>query len=235
MACGDNVVPTVPVNTGRRTAVSELAAARRRARATAPERGSTDPTSYALRWQRATAVRLVQHRRCERDSSYVSTQRRRRGGPAGGRHRDQRGRRRRSSPRPRPRRSRARRPRSSAAPTVPAPTSHPKLRIALRDHARHSKGTLAATVVSVWAGREVRTKSAKVVVTAGTWRLRLCAGPKSGTPAVRADQARAHAHARRAPPRCACARALREGRAAGDRRARRRPSAHPRAGLGRRA
>ena len=62
----------------------------------------------------------------------------------------------------------------------PQPAVPTRLRIALRDHARHSKGTLAATVVSVRAGREVRTTSAKVAVTAGTWRLRLCAGPKNG-------------------------------------------------------
>jgi hypothetical protein len=64
------------------------------------------------------------------------------------------------------------------APTAnPAP---PSLRIALRDRARHAKGTLAATVVAVPAGREVRTKAANIAVTAGTWRLRLCAGPKRG-------------------------------------------------------
>ena len=65
-----------------------------------------------------------------------------------------------------------------APPPVAKP--NPSLRIALRDRARHAKGTLAATIVAVPAGREVRTAAAKVAVTAGTWRLRLCAGPKGG-------------------------------------------------------
>ena len=56
-----------------------------------------------------------------------------------------------------------------------------QLRIALRDHARHAKGTLAASLVSVPAGREVRTAAVKLTLSAGTWRLRLCAGPKRGS------------------------------------------------------
>jgi hypothetical protein len=56
-----------------------------------------------------------------------------------------------------------------------------KLSILLRDHARHAKGTLAARVVAVPAGREVRTDAVKVAVTPGTWRLRVCAGPKKGS------------------------------------------------------
>ena len=56
-----------------------------------------------------------------------------------------------------------------------------KLSILLRDRAHHTKGTLAARVVAVPAGREVRTDAVKVAVTPGTWRLRLCAGPKKGT------------------------------------------------------
>jgi hypothetical protein len=67
------------------------------------------------------------------------------------------------------------------APTASVPGTRTSLSIALRDHARHVKGTLAASVVAVPAGREVRTKTAKIAVTAGTWRLRLCAGPKDGT------------------------------------------------------
>ena len=58
---------------------------------------------------------------------------------------------------------------------APAPvvTQKVKLSILLRDHARHAKGTLAARVVAVPAGREVRTDAVKVTVTPGTWRLRL--------------------------------------------------------------
>jgi hypothetical protein len=55
-----------------------------------------------------------------------------------------------------------------------------KLGIRLRDRARHAKGTLAARVVVVPAGREVRADAVKVAVTPGTWRLRLCAGPTKG-------------------------------------------------------
>jgi len=65
---------------------------------------------------------------------------------------------------------------------APAPAANPKVKLSilLRDHGRHAKGTLAARVVAVPAGREVRTDAVKVAVTPGTWRLRLCAGPKAG-------------------------------------------------------
>jgi hypothetical protein len=65
---------------------------------------------------------------------------------------------------------------------APAPAASPKVKLSilLRDHGRHAKGTLAARVVAVPAGREVRTDAVKVAVTPGTWRLRLCAGPKAG-------------------------------------------------------
>ena len=51
MACGDNIVPTVPVNTALPT-VAGFAAARRRADR---ERRHwlNRPTTYALQWQRA--------------------------------------------------------------------------------------------------------------------------------------------------------------------------------------
>ena len=104
----------------------------------------------------------------------------------------------------------------ASAPTAPVVSITPvevlkpkvKLSILLRDRARHAKGTLAARVVAVPAGREVRTDAVKVAVTPGTWRLRLCAGPTKGTPALRAVQARAHAPrtASGCPPRrCSCA------------------------------
>jgi hypothetical protein len=65
---------------------------------------------------------------------------------------------------------------------APAPTVAARIRlgILLRDHARHAKGTLAARIVPVPAGREVRADAVKVAVTPGTWRLRLCAGPSTG-------------------------------------------------------
>ena len=74
-----------------------------------------------------------------------------------------------------------------AGPPAPAPpkppaarTTHTKLRISLRDSKRHKTGTLTATITNVPAGREVRVATARVALPAGTWRLRLCAGPRSG-------------------------------------------------------
>ena len=172
-ACGDNIVPTVPVNTALPTVVgsSQPGAVLTASAGTWLNR----PTAYTLQWQRAAggdwasvpgavgsnyvatnadagvALRVVVTASNADGSAIVAS--------------------------------------APTAPVVAAivpvvatpklavPTS---LRIALRDHARHSKGTLAATVVSVRAGREVRTKSANVTVTAGTWRLRLCAGPRNG-------------------------------------------------------
>ena len=55
-----------------------------------------------------------------------------------------------------------------------------KLSILLRDRTYHAKGTLAARIVVVPAGREVRADAVKVAVTPGIWRLRLCAGPTKG-------------------------------------------------------
>ena len=62
----------------------------------------------------------------------------------------------------------------------PAPSRAPAFASPCATAPRHAKGTLAARIVAVPAGREVRTNAAKVAVTAGTWRLRLCAGPKRG-------------------------------------------------------
>ncbi|HEX6618296.1 MAG TPA: hypothetical protein VF024_01485 [Solirubrobacteraceae bacterium] len=88
-----------------------------------------------------------------------------------------------------------------AAP-APPPTTAPnvKLSILLRDRARHAKGTLAARVVAVAAGREVRTDSVKVAVTPGTWRLRLCAGPNKRTlRCALSKRVRTRAHSVRLP------------------------------------
>jgi hypothetical protein len=65
----------------------------------------------------------------------------------------------------------------------PVPKPKPKkltLHIHLRDRAHHTTGTLSALVTTVSGGREVRTAAARVGLPAGTWRLRLCAGPKRG-------------------------------------------------------
>jgi hypothetical protein len=60
------------------------------------------------------------------------------------------------------------------------PTTKGTLKISLRDLHRHKAGTLAARVTAVKGGREVRTSAAVVALPAGTWRLKLCAGPKRG-------------------------------------------------------
>jgi hypothetical protein len=74
-------------------------------------------------------------------------------------------------------------PIAALAPPANMPTTVTRrtLHIALRDGAHRAKGTLSAQIVAVPAGREVRTAAAKVTVTPGTWRLRLCAGPKRGS------------------------------------------------------
>jgi hypothetical protein len=55
------------------------------------------------------------------------------------------------------------------------------VRIRLRDRARRTAGTLTARLRHVSTGREVKTAAKRVTLRAGTWRLRLCAGPVRGT------------------------------------------------------
>jgi hypothetical protein len=68
---------------------------------------------------------------------------------------------------------------AAAQPPAPKATKL-TLRIHLRDRAHHTTGTLSARVTSAPSGRDVRTAAARVALPAGTWRLRLCAGPKRG-------------------------------------------------------
>jgi hypothetical protein len=85
---------------------------------------------------------------------------------------------------------------------VPVLTTSPKVKLSilLRDRARHAKGTLAARVVAVAAGRDVRSDSVKVAVTPGTWRLRLCAGPTKRTlRCALSKRVRTRAHSIRLP------------------------------------
>ena len=130
-----------PVNTAL-PAVAGAAAARRACSPRARGPGSTARRAYALQWQRAAGARLGEHPGRDGDQLRGHRRRRRRR-PARGRHGDQRGRlgdrglgrRRRRSPRSR--RSR---------PPQPKPVgAAPACSIALRDHAHHAKGTLAAT------------------------------------------------------------------------------------------
>jgi hypothetical protein len=174
MACGANIVTTLPVNTAPPT----VTGAAQRGVVLAASAGTwfNTPTSYTLQWQRNTAagwanvdgangvlyaptiadvgaaLRVVVTAANVDGAAVVAS-----------------------------------------APTAPVadyatPSIPPagnaqaalRLRIALRDRARHKAGTLSASVTAVPEGRAVRTAAARVALPAGTWRLRLCAGPKRG-------------------------------------------------------
>jgi len=168
-ACGDTVVPAPPVN----TALPTVTGAAQPGAVLTASAGTwlNSPTSYALQWQRAAGDDWASVAGAI-GPSYVTT-----AADTGAAVRvvvtatNDDG----SA-------IVASAPTAPIAAIAPPPVAkpNPSLRIALRDRARHAKGTLAASIVAVPAGREVRTAAAKVAVTAGTWRLRLCAGPKRG-------------------------------------------------------
>jgi hypothetical protein len=70
--------------------------------------------------------------------------------------------------------------RTAPPPPVAKAADKRTVHIALRDRARHRAGTIAAVIRIVPEGREVRTTAVRVALPAGTWRLKLCAGPKGG-------------------------------------------------------
>jgi hypothetical protein len=174
MACGDNIVPTVPVN----TVLPTVTGTAQRGGLVTGTAGTwfNNPYSYVLQWQRGaddawsnipgattpayqpsvsdvgSMLRMVVTATNEDGSAIVAS------GPTA-----------------------AVADVGVAKPVVPATSRPTRLSIALRDHARHARGTLAATVATVPAGREVRTAAARLRLAAGTWRLRLCAGPKRGS------------------------------------------------------
>ena len=172
MACGDNVVPTVPVN----TELPSVAGPPQPGAVLAASTGTwlNSPTSYAMQWQRTAADGWVSMPG-QNYAYYVPTS-----ADAGASLRVLV-----TATNPDGTAVVASPPTAPVAaiappPVVTTPGARVSLRIALRDHARRAKGTLAASVVSVPAGREVRTAAAKLTVSAGTWRLRLCAGPQRG-------------------------------------------------------
>ncbi len=174
MACGANVVTTLPVN----TAAPTVTGAAQRGVVLAATAGTwfNTPTSYALQWQRnsgggwanvdgasgalyaptsadvGASLRVVVTA-ANVDGAAVAA----------------------SAPT-------AAVADYATAPVPPAAKAKARfsLRIALRDRARHKAGTLSANITSVPEGREIRTAAARVALPAGTWRLRLCAGPKHG-------------------------------------------------------
>jgi hypothetical protein len=180
MACGSGVVPAPPVNTTLPTLSGPAALGTRLIGGAGTWQNA--PASYALRWQRATDAGWGNIPGAT-GSSYLPTE-----ADVGSALRvtvtatNADGAAIAASPATGPVA-----PYSTAPPggqsLLPKPAAIPervRLSILLRDRARHAKGRLAARVVAVAAGREVRTDAVKVVVTPGTWRLRLCAGPKKG-------------------------------------------------------
>ena len=180
MACGVGVVPAPPVNTALPTLSGTPALGTRLAAGAGTWLNA--PASYALRWQRATATGWVNIAGAT-GSSYLPTDAdvglalrvtvtaTNADGAAIA-----------SSPDTGPVAGYGTPPvAGQTLPTAPATPQRVRLSILLRDRARHAKGTLAARVVAVAAGREVRSDPVKVAVTPGTWRLRLCAGPTKRT------------------------------------------------------
>jgi hypothetical protein len=178
MACGADVVPSYPVN----TVLPAVAGTAERGVALTATAGTwlNSPTTFAFRWQRAAAtgwaeipgattatytptsddagmaLRVVVTAANDDGSAIVASEPT---APVTG----------------------VATPPAPPAPQRPAArTTRTKVRIPLRDRKRHKTGTLTATVTSVPAGREVRVAAARVALPAGTWRLRLCAGARSG-------------------------------------------------------
>ncbi|HEX6698648.1 MAG TPA: hypothetical protein VF080_17695 [Solirubrobacteraceae bacterium] len=180
MACGVGVVPAPPVNTGSPTLAGAAEVGARLVGGAGTWLNA--PASYALRWQRATdagwtnipgargsaylptdadvgAALRVTVTATNADGAAIAASAPT--GPVAGYG---------SGPAT-----------TAPAPAAPSPFARVNLAISLRDRTRHAKGTLAARIVAVAAGREVRTDAVKVAVTPGTWRLRLCAGPTKGS------------------------------------------------------
>jgi hypothetical protein len=171
-ACGADVVPTPPVNQGSPGITG--AAARVGVPLTASVgRWLNSPTSYAARWQRVVGTTWVDIPGAN-VGSYLPT----------------------SADVGSPLRVIVTAANAdgaalaASAPTAPiadVPTvviqAQPTLtvRIRLRDRARHTAGTLTAKLRRITAGREVKTTARRVSLRAGTWRLRLCAGPVRGS------------------------------------------------------
>jgi hypothetical protein len=175
MACGSDVVPTVPVN----TALPTVTGPAQLGTVLVANAGTwlNRPTIYRLQWQRTAranwidiagatwtsyvptaadvgaSLRVVVTAANEDGSAIIAS------GPTA--------------------------PvvdgRAAPPPAKPKALAKGTLRIALRDRRRHTAGTLAAKVRAVKGGREVSTAATRVTLPAGTWRLKLCAGPKRGS------------------------------------------------------
>ena len=180
MACGDGVVPAPPVNTALPTVTGTAAVGMRLVAGAGAWLNA--PASYALRWQRATSAGWAGIAGAT-GSTYVAT-----AADVGAALRvtvtatNADGAAIVGSPATAP----VAEPGAPAAPVAaiaPPAAAKPtlKLRIAIRDRSRHARGNLEARIVTVPQGREVRTGATRFAVTPGTWRLRLCAGPKRGS------------------------------------------------------
>jgi hypothetical protein len=177
MACGSNIVTTLPVNTGPPAVTGS--AQRGGVLAASAGLWLNRPTSFVLQWQRTAGPDWVAIAGAT-GGSYAPTS-----ADVGAALRvvvtaiNDDGAAVAASPATAP-------VADLAAAPPPAPKAKAKvarrltLHIHLRDRADHTTGTLSARVTTVSGGREVRTAAARVALPAGTWRLRLCAGPKRG-------------------------------------------------------
>jgi hypothetical protein len=169
-ACGGNVVPTPPVN----EAAPAIAGTPQRGAVLIASAGSwlNTPSSYSLQWQRAVGPAWSDVPGATA-AAYVPTT-----SDVGG-----------------PLRVLVTAANAdgaalaASAPTAPiadlrsavVPQSTLTVRIRLRDRSRRTAGTLTAKLRHVTTGREVKTAARRVTLRAGTWRLRLCAGPVRGS------------------------------------------------------
>jgi hypothetical protein len=180
MACGDGVVPAPPVNTGP-PSVQGYAAIGSVLAATAGT-WLNNPASYAVRWQRSAGGGWVSIPGATK-ASYVPTSAdagvalravvtatNSDGASAAG-----------SAATPLVADPSALPPptltKPPAAPTPRAGAPFHHVTITLRNGARQTRGALKVTIAQVPAGREVRVPATKLSLGAGTWRVRLCAGP----------------------------------------------------------
>ena len=226
MACGDNIVPTLPVN----TALPAVAVRRNPAAVLTATAGSwlNRPTAYALQWQRAAGGDWAAVPGAI-GPSYVATQPPTRARPCAWSSRRPTRTARRSWPRRRRRRSpRSRRSSPARKPAAPTRLQHraARPRAPRQGHAGGDASSPSRPGARCARGGQGRGHAGHLAPApvrrpqAGALRCALTKRVRTRTRTVRLPAARVLVRSA-------------EGRAAGDRRARRPAPARPRAGLGR--
>jgi hypothetical protein len=168
-ACGGDIVPTPPVNQGA-PGVSGSAARRGIPLTASVGTWLNAPTSYSLRWQRAVAgswldidngtyATYVPSTADVGASLRVLVTATNGDGAA----------------------IAASAPTPAIADIAKAGTRNLKVRIRLRDKGKRTAGMLTASVRAVVTGREVSTRATQITLPSGKWRLKLCAGPQTGS------------------------------------------------------